>query len=816
MHIKPTLSPTQQRESRRQSMAENEHSLRTEYLTDGDGIRDFPPDFKSYVKNTQLLCQRTAFNWGWVFWSGEDDPRERLPPPPAFSELMARIKSCFKDVIMDLLPTTQCLLQFWKVIEIGGKCLLTTRYQPFGFNQINEGLCGYRLISLDYEFDVDGVSDEHLGLLGRVFRHQQLESTPNVQYYSCNEYPQRDRAIICNIKSSLVVPLFGFSRRCCIGVFEMVSTTEIINSHLGSFFYSLLQIKGLPSSKCEHLNCEKVKDETPEEIRKMLDVVYSTHHLPFAQTWSLCRLCNAVFKTYRTCHREGHMDDFLAVCALQQLRRGKGIVGRAISSQNLVFCKDVTQFSITEYPFAHYTRKFGFTGSFAICLRSSYIEDNVYTLEFFLPPNYTEGRDLRTALVPLLTTMKQHCKSFKVASGEELGEELSIEVLDFSEDGKLYSYQIPQTARSPNRMENGEQMDLDLFDQQLPKVDVVDTGNNVVSNAEENNIVVTYIEDNVYTLEFFLPPNYTEGRDLRTALVPLLTTMKQHCKSFKVASGEELGEELSIEVLDFSEDGELYSYQIPQTARSPNRMENGEQMDLDLFDQQLPEVDVVDTENNVVSNAEENNIVVTSVQQNCIINLSQRLQRKAGIPISLEDLQQRFGMKLKDVAESLGVSRSTVKRACREYNITWWSPGKRSKDNQLLSNKGVVQEQILESSHPPFFDPLHMQDMATASRTKPHFPTAQDTSIVTIKAKYGDDFIKFQLPVLSGMVEFQQQVAKRLNLQGGTYRVKYQDEVNDWILVVCDEDLQNYICNSISRERNTVTMLIQPITNCPS
>ncbi|CAL5435850.1 unnamed protein product [Camellia sinensis] len=684
-------------------MAENEHSLRTEYLTDGDGIRDFPPDFKSYVKNTQLLCQRTAFNWGWVFWSGEDDPRERLPPPPAFSELMARIKSCFKDVIMDLLPTTQCLLQFWKVIEIGSKCLLTTRYQPFGFNQINEGLCRYRLISLDYEFDVDGVSDEHLGLLGRVFRHQQLESTPNVQYYSCNEYPQRDRAIICNIKSSLVVPLFGFSRRCCIGVFEMVSTTEIINSHLGSFFYrytlSLLQIKGLPSSKCEHLNCEKVKDETPEEIRKMLDVVYSTHHLPFAQTWSLCRLCNAVFRTYRTCHREGHMDDFLAVCALQQLRRGKGIVGRAISSQNLVFCKDVTQFSITEYPFAHYTRKFGFTGSFAICLRSSYIED---------------------------------------------------------------------------------------------------------------------IEDNVYTLEFFLPPNYTEGRDLRTALVPLLTTMKQHCKSFKVASGEELGEELSIEVLDFSEDGKLYSYQIPQTARSPNRMENGEQMDLDLFDQQLPKVDVVDTGNNVVSNAEENNIVVTSVQQNCIINLSQRLQRKAGIPISLEDLQQRFGMKLKDVAESLGVSRSTVKRACREYNITWWSPGKRSKDNQLLSNKGVVQEQILESSHPPFFDPLHMQDMATASRTKPHFPTAQDTSIVTIKAKYGDDFIKFQLPVLSGMVEFQQQVAKRLNLQGGTYRVKYQDEVNDWILVVCDEDLQNYICNSIARERNTVTMLIQPITNCPS
>ncbi|CAL5438729.1 unnamed protein product [Camellia sinensis] len=424
----------------------------------------------------------------------------------------------------------------------------------------------------------------------------------------------------------------------------------------------------------DFLYFEKAKDETLEEIRKMLDVVYSTHYLTLAQTWSLCRLCNAVFRKYRTCHREGRMGDFLAAYALQHLRKGQGVVGRAISSQNLVFCKDVTQFSITEYPFTHYAHKVGLTGSFAICLRSSYIEDNVYVLEFFLPPNYIEGRDPRIALVSLLTTMNQHCKSFKVASGEA-GEELSVEVLDFSKDGKLYSYQIPQTTRSQNKMENGEEtVFLDLSDQQLPKMDAIDTGNNVVN-----------------------------------------------------------GIPISLE-----KDGKLDSFKQPQTARSPNRMENGEKMVfLDLSDQQLPEVDAIETGNNFVSNTEDNNSAVTSVQQNCIINSSQRLQRKAGIPISFEDLQQRFGMKLEDAVESLGV------RACREYNITRWSPYKRSKDNQLLSNKlvqGVVQEQILESSQPPISDPPHMQDMATPSCTKPHFTTVQDASIVTIKAKYGDDF----------------------------------------------------------------------------
>ncbi|GMQ03933.1 hypothetical protein CsSME_00049538 [Camellia sinensis var. sinensis] len=635
-----------------------------------DTIHDFPHDFKSYVKNHQLLCERQYSVWckgrGWFFWSGEDDPWElpppSPPPPPPCSEIingtliaspnpeeMARIKSSFKKILF--WGSNGFLTQFWTVIKIGGKRLLTTRHQPFGFSKIDEGLCSYRLISLDYEFDVDGVSDEHLGLHRRVFRRQQLEFTPNVQYYSCKEYPQRDHAISCNIKLSLAIPLFQSYTRSCIGVIEMVLTTEITSKNLGSLKKNYVTVYLI-----KHFQLSKV---VPNKF-----IIY--------------------FNYFLSNNVKGNR---------------QGVVGRAFSSQNLVFCKDVTQFSITEYPLAHYARKFGLTGSFAIWLRSSYIEDNVYVLEFFLPPNYSEGRDLKTALVPLLTTMKQHCKSLKVASGEEL-EELSIEVLDFSEDGKLYSYQIPQTARSPNRMEDGEET---LF--------------------------------------------------------------------------------------------------------------------LDLFDQQLPEVDVVDTENNVVSNTEENNFVVTFVQQHCIINSSQRLQRKAGIPISREDLQQRFGMKLKDAAESLGISRSTVKRACREYNITWCSPSKRSKDNQLLSNKlvqGVVQEQILESSQPQISDPPHMQYMATASRTKPHFTAAQDTSIVTIKAKYGDDFIKFQLPVSSGMVEFQQQVAKRLNLQGGTYHVKYQDEDNDWILIACDEDLQNYICNSISQGRHTVTMLIQPITNCPS
>ncbi|GMQ03928.1 hypothetical protein CsSME_00049534 [Camellia sinensis var. sinensis] len=250
-------------------MVKNEHFLQRENLMDDDMIRDFPPYFKSYVKNHQLLCQHRDFNWGWVFWSGEDNPHERPPPPPPFSdfrfplsfllayliltlpcifififngtliappmpEFMEKIKSYIKDLIV-FWPRTQFLAQFWKVIEIEGKRLLTTRHQPFGFDFIHEGLCRYRLMSLDFEFDLDGVSDEHLGLLGRVFCHQQLESTPNVQYYSCNEYPQRYHAISCDINQSVAFPLFESSTRCCIGVIEVALTDERTYRSWGSF-----------------------------------------------------------------------------------------------------------------------------------------------------------------------------------------------------------------------------------------------------------------------------------------------------------------------------------------------------------------------------------------------------------------------------------------------------------------------------------------------------------------------------------------------------------------------------------------------------
>ncbi|PSS11213.1 hypothetical protein CEY00_Acc15555 [Actinidia chinensis var. chinensis] len=89
----------------------------------------------------------------------------------------------------------------------------------------------------------------------------------------------------------------------------------------------------------------------------------------------------------------------------------------------------------------------------------------------------------------------------------------------------------------------------------------------------------------------------------------------------------------------------------------------------------------------------------------------------------------------------------------------------------------------------------------------------QNANTVNVKAKYGNDItIKFQLSLSSGLVELQQQVAKRLNLEAGSYHIKYKDEEDELILIACYEDLQDCIRTCRSPGSNAVVLHIDQIS----
>lgn len=121
------------------------------------------------------------------------------------------------------------LAQVWAPVKNGGRYMLTTSGQPFVLDPDCNGLHQYRMVSLMYMFAVDGETDGVLGLPGRVYRKKLPEWTPNVQYYSSKEFPRLNHALHYNVRGTLALPVFEPSGQSCVGVLEIIMTSQKIN-----------------------------------------------------------------------------------------------------------------------------------------------------------------------------------------------------------------------------------------------------------------------------------------------------------------------------------------------------------------------------------------------------------------------------------------------------------------------------------------------------------------------------------------------------------------------------------------------------------
>ncbi|GFS38058.1 P-loop containing nucleoside triphosphate hydrolases superfamily protein [Actinidia rufa] len=231
-------------------------------------------------------------------------------------------------------------------------------------------------------------------------------------------------------------------------------------------------------ASCEHHETrEKNDNKTHEpafmEIKWVLKLVCKIYQLPLALTWVPCEACTTLFPVKDLCN----FWEFSTICYLSDfsmdwlghhLRNGI-VVDSALSSPNLLYCPDVTQFSMAEYPFAHFARKCRLRDCFAISLRSDYTGNDIYVLEIFLPAR-NKDEDPLSSLSKILETMKKEFNTFRLASGEELGEKLSVEVIEFQNGQKRHYVQTLQVTGSLPSLEplqnGGEIIEVDLSDHQ--------------------------------------------------------------------------------------------------------------------------------------------------------------------------------------------------------------------------------------------------------------------------------------------------------------------------------------------------------------
>ncbi|KAF8028054.1 hypothetical protein BT93_E0846 [Corymbia citriodora subsp. variegata] len=473
----------------------------------------------------------------------EDNGRKKLPSPylglTAFEnpdgyclikERMTQALRYFKESTEQLV-----LAQVWAPVKNGGQYVLTTSGQPFVLGPDTYGFHQYRMVSLKYLFSADGENDGVLGLPGRVFRQKLPEWTPNVQYYTSKEYSRLDHALHYNVQGTLALPVFEPSGQSCVGVLELIMTSQKINyGPVVDKVCKALEAVNLKSSEIlDHSNtqiCNEGRHNALADILEILTVICETHKLPLAQTWVPCQHRSVLAHgggLKKNCSSfdgscmgqvcmsttdvafyvvDAHMWGFREACVEHHLQKGQGVAGRAFFSKSSCFCEDITQFCKTEYPLVHYARMFGLTGCFAICLRSSYTGNDDYVLEFFLPPGITDSSEQHLLLSSLLSTMKKHFKSLMIASGKTLQlEDKSIEfieaVLNERLDSRIDSLQIPtytELLAGPHYLPNGGvAKQLDSSKQLL--ADVIDATNDginpVIAIASDN--FVTFPENNV-------------------------------------------------------------------------------------------------------------------------------------------------------------------------------------------------------------------------------------------------------------------------------------------------------------------------------
>ncbi|XP_061368841.1 protein NLP6-like isoform X2 [Gastrolobium bilobum] len=457
-----------------------------------------------------------------------DDNKKLLPPlvPPlenldgycAIKERMAQALRYFKE-----LTEQNVLAQVWAPVRNGNRYVLTTSGQPFVLDPHSNGLHQYRTVSLTYMFSVDGENDATLGLPGRVFQHKLPEWTPNVQYYTNKEYPRRDHAQNYNVRGSLALPVFERSLQSCVGVLELIMTSQKINyaPEVDKICKALEAVNLRSSEILEHSYtqiCNEGRQNALSEILEILTMVCETHNLPLAQTWVPCRhrivlaqgggLKKSCSSFDGSCMGQvcmsttdiafyiidAHLWGFHEACVEHHLQQGQGVAGRAFLSHSMCFCRNITQFCKTDYPLVHYALMFGLTSCFAICLRSSHTGNDDYVLEFFLPPRITDFDEQKTFLGSILATMKQHFQSLKIAAGVELKEDGSIEIIEAENERvnlRLESIPIAQSIKSPPRPDVspniGEEVPLDLSEQQIMMYcNDIDDGRSLDDNAGGN------------------------------------------------------------------------------------------------------------------------------------------------------------------------------------------------------------------------------------------------------------------------------------------------------------------------------------------
>ncbi|KAL6965177.1 hypothetical protein U1Q18_036230 [Sarracenia purpurea var. burkii] len=557
-------------------------------------------------------------------------------PSPNFSVKKRLMKAI--EYLREFTRDRDVLIQIWVPIKRGGRHVLSTNNQPFSVSPNCKNLVDYRDISSSYQFAAEENSKDFVGLPGRVFLKKLPEWTPDVRFFRMEEDSRVSYAQKYNVSGSLALPFFERTSRTCLGVVEIVTTTQKVN-YRPEFESACkaLEAVGLRSFEILSLPIIKVCDDYTQaaltEIKEVLKSACHTHGLPLALSWAPCiQQCKAGCRhsdeNYARCVStvdsacyvlNPQVLGFHEACSEHHLLRGEGIAGGAFMTNQPCFATDITAFSKTEYPLSHYARMFGLRASVGIRLRSIFTGSADFVLEFFLPTQCQDVEEQRLMLSSLSSVIQQVCCSLRVVTDQELAEETTF----------------PERENFP--LSGG------ILDE--------DNTQKLVSSVSKEPLQ----EDSFWTA--LTMESQQKGK---AGAVSLGYQKEEPEEEFIVAKNLHNNESQSHHGKDFSGDK-----QIHQDSGPTGSAESGGDL--------------------------------CSVGKHLLSGARQPVENrrtKNEKTISLQVLRQYFSGSLKDAAKSIGVCPTTLKRICRQHGITRWPSRKIKKVGHSLRKLQLVIDSV--------------------------------------------------------------------------------------------------------------------------
>uniref|UniRef100_A0ACD5WC04 Uncharacterized protein n=1 Tax=Avena sativa TaxID=4498 RepID=A0ACD5WC04_AVESA len=747
------------------------------------------------------------------------------------------------------------LVQVWIPVTNGDHQVLTTSDQPF---LLDERLTGYREVSRQFTFSATEGPGLFPGLPGRVFISGMPEWTSNVMYYNPSEYLRVNYAIHNEVRGSFAMPVFDSRGGSCCGVLELVMTQEKDNfcsemdnlsNALQSVHLSTVKARKHPQSHTRN------QESVFTEISDVLRAVCLKHMLPLALAWiPVCPNSNLnVSEEYGDqsvkfvlrnkdvlCVQESacfindmRMHDFVRACAECPLKKGQGVAGNAILSNNPFFSSDVREYDMHDYPLAHHARKFGLHAAVAIRLRSTYTGNDDYVLEFFLPPMCKVGKEQQLLLDDIAVTMQRVCSTLRTVSDAELkqnaitapsGTRCSSSDVSINSCNQIdmISSDIKTNAPLDNQISSTAEQ---LADDKLSKKfePGVTSQSFKKCSSTEKNVSLSILKESTShgpkirisaekNVSLSVLQQYFAGslKDAAKSIGVCPTTLKRICRrhgilrwpSRKIKKVNRSLEKIQNVISSVHGVEGVIKYdpatgclvssvspsEEPSMINAEHRSSDHLPIEPDLSSHKFqPDYDAYQREHS-------GQVVLTEAHNAKKCEDDINLNHGGFLPNSRFDRTSE-GPRCQDASNSSYLAKETTLairmddmrvEGADQKNVLWDSVSMPQQCKVDVTNKASTKvEQSLASSS-------SMTDCSsggTSSDGTLNIVNRSNSSIV-VKASYKDDTVRLKLLASMNYQNLLDELARRLKLSVGTFQLKYKDDEDEWVILESDADLQ--------------------------